>query len=137
MTPVTHPDPSAPVVVAQAGPLTRYRVLAWATGVFLLALTAHVLVQWQQSSAQGIGFTEALGLGAWLPGAQHWVPMVHGYLYLAYVFTAVDLWLRTRLPASRMALVVLAGTVPFMSFVAERWVRGRVQVAPASIGSPA
>jgi HAMP domain-containing protein len=53
--------------------------------------------------------------------------MVHGYLYLVYVIVAVDLWFRTRLPAGRMVLVVLAGTVPFMSFVAERWVTGRVR----------
>ena len=62
-----------------------------------------------------------------MPGAQHWVPITHGYLYLAYVIVAVDLWFRARLPLLRMALVVLAGTVPFMSFVAERWVTARVR----------
>jgi len=107
--------------------LTRYRVLAWATGVFLLLLTLHVLVQWRQSATEGLAFGDAPGLGRWVPGAQHWVPMVHGYLYLVYVIVAVDLWFRTRLPAGRMVLVVLAGTVPFMSFVAERWVTGRVR----------
>jgi len=101
-----------------------------------------VLVQLQQSSSQGIGFTEAKGLGTWLPGGEPWVPMVHGYLYLAYVVVAVDLWLRTRLPVAKTALVVLAGTVPFMSFVAERWVRAHVVVADApgsaaSVGSAA
>jgi integral membrane protein len=130
---VTSVNPTpAPVVLPQAGPLIRYRVLAYATGVFLLLLTAHVLIQWQQSASQGIGFTDALGLGTWLPGGEHWVPMVHGYLYLAYVVVAVDLWLRTRLPVVKTALVVLAGTVPFMSFVAERWVRGHVVVADAA-----
>ena len=107
--------------------LTRYRVLAYATGVFLLLLTLHVLVQWYQSSSRGLAFTEAPGLGRWVPGAQHWVPITHGYLYLAYVIVAVDLWFRTRLPLLGMALVVLAGTVPFMSFVAERWVTARVR----------
>ena len=107
--------------------LTRYRVLAWATGVFLLLLTLHVLVQWRQSATEGLAFGDAPGLGRWIPGAQHWVPMVHGYLYLVYVIVAVDLWFRTRLPAGRMVLVVLAGTIPFMSFVAERWVTGRVR----------
>ncbi len=107
--------------------LTRYRVLAWATGVFLLLLTLHVLVQWRQSAAEGLAFGDAPGLGRWIPGAQHWVPMVHGYLYLVYVIVAVDLWFRTRLPAARMVLVVLAGTIPFMSFVAERWVTAHVR----------
>ena len=107
--------------------LIRYRVLAYATGVFLLILTLHVLVQWYQASSEGVPFGDAPGLGRWIPGAEHWVPITHGYLYLVYVVVAVDLWFRTRLPFPRMILVVLAGTVPGMSFVAERWVTARVR----------
>ena len=107
--------------------LIRYRTLAYATGVFLLLLTLHVLVQWRQSASEGLAFGDAPGLGRWIPGAQHWVPMVHGYLYLVYVIVAVDLWFRARLPIGRTVLVVLAGTVPFMSFVAERWVTSHVR----------
>ena len=107
--------------------LIRYRALAYATGVFLLLLTLHVLVQWYQASSEGLAFGDAQGLGRWIPGAQHWVPITHGYLYLIYVVVAVDLWFRTRLPFARMILVVLAGTVPAMSFVAERWVTARVR----------
>ncbi len=105
--------------------LTRYRFLAWATGVFLLLLTLHVLVQlWQVRD--GGSFSEEPGLGRWLPGGRTWIPVTHGYLYLAYVVVSVDLWLRTRLHTVRMILVVLAGTVPFMSFVAERWVTAQL-----------
>lgn len=107
--------------------LTRYRVLAYATGVFLLLLTLHVLVQWYQASSEGLPFSDAPGLGRWIPGAEHWVPITHGYLYLVYVIVSVDLWFRTRLPFTRMVLVVLAGTIPAMSFVAERWVTARVR----------
>ena len=107
--------------------LTRYRVLAWATGVFLLLLTLHVLVQWQQSASEGLAYGDAPGLGRWIPGADRVVPLVHGYLYLVYVIVAVDLWFRARLPIGRTVLVVLAGTIPFMSFVAERWVTRRVR----------
>jgi len=120
--------------------LTRYRILAYATGVFLLLLTVHVIVQWYQASSQELAFADAPGLGRWIPGAEHWVPITHGYLYLAYVIVAVDLWFRTRLPSGRMVLVVLAGTVPGMSFVAERWVTHRVRpmlAAQASSSSPA
>ena len=62
--------------------LTRYRALAYATGVFLLLLTLHVLVQWYQASSEGLAFADAPGLGRWIPGADHWVPITHGYLYL-------------------------------------------------------
>ena len=90
--------------------LTRYRALAYTTGVFLLLLTANVIVKY---------VLHKHGLGAW-------VAITHGYLYLAYVIITVDLWFRTRLDVPRTILVVLAGTVPFMSFVAVRWVRAQV-----------
>lgn len=106
--------------------LTRYRVLAYATGVFLLLLTLHVVLQVAQRRA-GEPLFEQEGIGAALPGGGAWVPLVHGWLYLAYVIVSVDLWFRTRLDFPRMVGVVLAGTIPFMSFVAERWVRRQVQ----------
>ena len=96
---------------ALASALLRYRVLAYATGVFLLLLTTNVILKY---------VLHAGDLGAW-------VAITHGWLYLIYVVISVDLWYRTRLPLGRMVLVVLAGTVPFMSFVAERWVTHRVQ----------
>ncbi len=118
--------------------LTRYRVLAYATGVFLLLLTLHVIVQYAQSQSDNIAFSDAKGLGEWLPGGQTWIPITHGYLYMIYVVVAIDLWFRTRLSVFKTALVVLAGTVPFMSFVAERWVTGRVRpmIASGGAGSP-
>lgn len=107
--------------------LTRYRVLAYATGVFLLLLTAHVIVEAVQWKTQGIPYSEAQGLGTILPGGNTWIPIIHGYLYLAYVIITVDLWFRTKLPVGKTVLVVFAGTVPFMSFVAERWVHRQVE----------
>jgi integral membrane protein len=116
-----------------AGALLRYRVLAYATGCFLLLLTLHVIVQFQQSNSQDIAFSQADGLGKWLPGGETWIPATHGWLYLVYVIASIDLWMRTRLPLGRMILVVLAGTVPAMSFVAERWVTGRVRPMVAAV----
>ena len=115
------------------GSLTRYRVLAYATGVFLLLLTLHVVVQALQAQSEDIPFSQAEGLGKWLPGGEVWIPTTHGWLYLIYVIASVDLWLRTRLPALRMGLVVLAGTVPGMSFVAERWVTGKLRPMIAAV----
>jgi integral membrane protein len=86
-----------------------------------------------QSSSQDIAYSEAAGLGKWIPGGDVWIPATHGWLYLAYVVASIDLWMRSRLPAGRMALVVLAGTVPVMSFVAERWVTGRLRPMIAAV----
>jgi integral membrane protein len=47
---------------------------------------------------------------------------VHGFLYMVYLVFTFDLGRRADWPLKRMALVMLAGTVPFLSFVAERWV---------------
>ena len=92
--------------------LTRYRVMAYLTGVFLLLLTTNVILKYVLHTGH---------LGAW-------VAVAHGWLYLVYVIVAVDLWFRTRLPVPATVGVVLAGTIPFMSFVAERWVHR--QLAP-------
>jgi integral membrane protein len=91
--------------------LTRYRVLAYATVVFLILLTTNLIIKY---------VLHREGMGSWLG-------IVHGWLYLAYVIVSIDLWYRARLDTRRMVLVVLAGTIPFMSFVAERWVRPQVQ----------
>jgi integral membrane protein len=104
--------------------LTRYRVLAYATGIFLLLLSVNLILKY------------VLKVGHLGP----WLAIVHGWLYLAYVIVAVDLWFRTRLPIPRTILVLLAGTIPFMSFVAERWVRGQVTpmiAAEGTVGSAA
>lgn len=90
--------------------LTRYRVLAYVTGVLLLLLTLNLVLKY---------VLDQKGLGAW-------VAIAHGWMYLLYVIFAVELWFRTRLPALPMIGVVLAGTIPAMSFVAERWVTHRV-----------
>lgn len=91
--------------------LLRYRVLAWATGVFLVLLTVNLLLKYVLHTAH---------LGPW-------VAIAHGWLYLVYVIVAVDLWFRTRLPVPQTVGVVLAGTVPLASFVAERWVTRRLE----------
>jgi integral membrane protein len=53
--------------------------------------------------------------------------MAHGWLYIAYVAVALDLVFRMKWHLGRALLILLAGTVPFMSFVAERWVTRRVE----------
>jgi integral membrane protein len=91
--------------------LTRYRVMAYVTGVFLLLLCLNMILKYALGQ-KGIG---------------NWVPITHGWLYMVYVVVAVDLWFRTRLDVTRTVFVVLAGTIPFASFFAERWVTHQVQ----------
>ncbi len=44
----------------------------------------------------------------------------HGWLYMVLLITAFDLGRRARWSWKRLLLIALAGTVPFLSFVAER-----------------
>jgi integral membrane protein len=48
------------------------------------------------------------------------VAPIHGALYMVYLVMAFDLWRRTGWPVGRMVGMVLAGIVPFMTFVIER-----------------
>lgn len=87
------------------GALTRYRVMAYVVGVWLLVLVLVAM---------------PLKYLADSPTLVQVVGPVHGFLYMAYLVTAVDLGFRARWTALRTVLVMLAGTIPFVSFVAER-----------------
>ncbi|MEZ0492682.1 DUF3817 domain-containing protein [Kineococcus sp. TBRC 1896] len=92
--------------------LTRYRVFAWLTGVGLIVLT-YSLLRYP---------VDALDLGH-LPGAERISEVlgpIHGTLYIVLLITTFDLGTRVRWPWRRMLLTALAGTVPFLSFYAER-----------------
>ncbi len=85
--------------------LIRYRVLAFTTAVLLIVL---VFV--------GIPLQFAAGK----PVVVNVVGTMHGFLYIVYLVTALDLTLRLKIPKWKMVLVLLAGTVPLCAFVAER-----------------
>jgi integral membrane protein len=55
---------------------------------------------------------------------------LHGALYVVYLATVVDVFIRFRLRLLDLAAMVAGGWVPFLAFVVERWMRRRL--APAS-----
>jgi integral membrane protein len=55
------------------------------------------------------------------------VGIAHGYRFMVYLLLTFDLAGRAGWRLTRVALVGLAGTVPFLSFVAERAVTKRVK----------
>jgi integral membrane protein len=88
-------------------PLIRYRVMAWIVGVGLVIL---VFV--------------GVPLQVWgnTPQVAAVVGTAHGFLYIVYLLVAFDLAVRRRWSIGKSLLVLGAGTVPFLSFVVERWV---------------
>ena len=85
--------------------LTRYRVMAWVTGCFLLLLCVEMVAKYVFRDGE--------------PWLGTWVAIVHGWIYVAYLLTVVDLWSKLRWTLGRLVVLVLAGVVPLLSFVAE------------------
>jgi integral membrane protein len=92
--------------------LIRYRAAAYTVGVVLVLL---------------VGVAMPLKYLAGRPTLVEIIGPVHGFLFIVYLVVTFDLALRQRWPLSRTVLVMLAGTVPVMSFVAERWVTAHVR----------
>ena len=88
-----------------SGAVTRYRVMAYVTGVLLVVLLFVAMPM------KYIGDDDSL---------VRVVGIAHGWLYMAYVITALQLALQARWSLLKTVLVALAGTIPFASFVAER-----------------
>jgi integral membrane protein len=95
----------------------RYRVMALVTGVLIIVLFFA-----------GI----PLQFAAHQPAVDKYVGQVHGFLYIVYVIVAflLALKLRMRLLSWPTFALLLAGTVPVMTFVVERWMTRRF-IAPA------
>lgn len=106
-----------------SGELTRFRVMAWTTGVLLITLVFVAM------PLKYLGDDERL---------VRVVGVAHGWLYLLYLVTAFTVAYRLRWSPVRIVLLLLAGTVPFMSFVAERKVRQAVRrsAAPTPASAP-
>lgn len=99
-----------------AGALTRFRVMAWIVGVMLLILTVGMVAKY--------AFDEPLIVEV--------VGPIHGFLYVIYLITVVDLAFKAKFSVMRTLLVMLAGTVPFLSFVAEHQVTTDVRAKLAT-----
>ena len=49
-----------------------------------------------------------------------WIPFVHGWIYLAYVLTALQFSVKANWPVRKILWLLLAGTLPVASLIAER-----------------
>lgn len=98
-----------------AAALRRFQVAAYVVGVFLLLLVLGMLFKYLGDQPRMV---EVVG-------------PVHGFVYAVYLGIALDLALRAKWSIRGTLLVLLAGTVPFLSFVAERGVTRRVRAGQA------
>ncbi len=101
--------------------VTRYRVMAYIVGVLLVVLVFA-----------GI----PLQVFAHQNAIVNYVGTTHGILYLVYLVTAYSLARRLRMSLGQTLIVLLAGTIPVMTFVVERWVTRRF-LTPAKLAAAA
>jgi integral membrane protein len=90
--------------------LRRYRVIAYVVGIGLLALCVAIVFKYAAGDPAGVAV----------------VGPIHGFFYMVYLALAVDLAIKDRWSIVGAVGVLLAGTIPFLSFVAERFVSERV-----------
>ncbi len=90
------------------GALLRYRVMAYVVGTLLIVLVCIAM---------------PLKYFADMPQMVNVVGVAHGWLYALLLITAYMLGRKAGWPLTRLLLIALAGTVPFLSFVAEHYAR--------------
>ena len=89
--------------------VTLYRVMAYVTGVVLIVLCVLAIMQ------AFVNDEEAVSI----------VGQIHGGLYIVYLLVAFALCRRLRLPVWPTVAVLLAGTIPVMTFIVERHISHR------------
>ena len=110
-----QPPVPADRVAAAAGNLKVYRFMAFLTGVVLISGCVALILKYATDlhMEPGTGYL--------------WV--AHGWFYFIYVIVTAVLGFKLRWPLPRYVLVMLAGTIPTMSFVAEHFVTKAVREA--------
>lgn len=88
--------------------LARFKFIAYLAGIVLILFTIEIVLKYS-------GILE-------IP----WFAQLHGIVYMVYVVIAFDMSRRAKLSLRDTFLVLIAGTIPVMSFVAESRIRRRV-----------
>ena len=103
--------------------LTRYRVMAYVTGVLLVLLTFGMVGKYLLDMGGAADFTQV-------------VSIAHGWLYVLYLIFAFDLGSKAKWPVGKQLWVLLAGTIPTAAFFVERRISQELESQVAE-GSPA
>jgi integral membrane protein len=88
--------------------LARFKFIAYVAGVVLILFTIEITLKYS-------GILE-------IP----WFAQLHGIVYMVYVVIAFDMSRKAKLSLRETFLVLIAGTIPVMSFIAENRIRRRV-----------
>lgn len=101
--------------------LVRYRVMAYTVGTLLVALVCFAMPM------KYVGGDDRLVA---------WIGSPHGWLYMLLLASAFDLGRRVGWGLKWFVGIMAAGTIPFLSFVAEWLARRDVRRRIAAIADP-
>ena len=85
--------------------LLAYRVMAWATGIWLIALCYELVVHYVVK----------------VENPPTWIGVVHGWVYFVYLLATMNLAVRVRWPIGKTVGTLLAGTIPLLGIVVEHF----------------
>ena len=101
---------AAPITDPKArGAFTFFKVMAFLVGIGLLVLVLEMVLHY--------GFDN---------NALDWWPQPHGFLYMIYLAATANLGFKVGWSLPKMVGIMLAGCIPFLSFVVERRVAGGI-----------
>lgn len=115
---MSSPDPEAPSdapVADDPAPKTptdairkalkAYRILAWATGIWLIALCYEMVLKYIVK----------------VEDPPSWIGVVHGWVYFVYLLSAANLSVKVRWSIGKTIGVLLAGTIPLLGIIVEHF----------------
>lgn len=102
---MSAPDTPAPItapIETIRKALLGYRIMAWATGLWLIALCYEMVMKY-------VVGVEGL----------NWIAVVHGWVYFVYLLVTANLAVKVRWPIPKTIGVLLAGTIPLVGIIVE------------------
>jgi integral membrane protein len=112
---MSSPNPEAPdetARLAETAPretirkaLLGYRVMAWTTGIWLIALCYEMVLKYIVK----------------VDDPPSWIGIVHGWVYFVYLLFTANLAVKVRWPIAKTIGVLLAGTIPLLGVIVEHF----------------
>ncbi|GAB3021602.1 DUF3817 domain-containing protein [Mycobacterium bourgelatii] len=85
--------------------LAAYRFMAWATGLWLIALCYEIVVRYVVK----------------VDNPPTWIGVVHGWVYFLYLLATLNLSVKVRWPIVKTFGILVSGTVPLLGIIIEHF----------------
>jgi integral membrane protein len=104
-TPEAEQTPTTTPVEKIRTALLGYRVMAWTTGIWLIALCYEMVLRYIVK----------------VDNPPTWIGVVHGWVYFVYLLFTANLAVKVRWPIAKTIGTLLAGTIPLLGIIVEHF----------------